>query len=69
MAKKSNVHGNARQEARPEGAAQRGTRDIAKCKQNGDANSAWRSENAAALAAYAREVERDGLPLAAFRRF
>jgi antitoxin CcdA len=29
----------------------------------------WREENRAALAAYAREVERDGLPLARFRSF
>jgi antitoxin CcdA len=32
-------------------------------------NRRWREENRAALAAYAREVERDGLPLARFRSF
>ena len=32
-------------------------------------NRRWREENRAALAAYAREIERDGLPLARFRSF
>jgi antitoxin CcdA len=32
-------------------------------------NRRWREENREALAAYAREVERDGLPLARFRSF
>lgn len=32
-------------------------------------NRRWREENRAALEAYAREVERDGLPLARFRSF
>lgn len=32
-------------------------------------NKRWREENREALAAYAREVERDGLPLARFRSF
>ncbi len=32
-------------------------------------NRRWREENRAALEAYAREVERDGLPLAGFRSF
>jgi antitoxin CcdA len=32
-------------------------------------NRRWREANRAALAAYAREVERDGLPLARFRSF
>jgi antitoxin CcdA len=32
-------------------------------------NRRWREENRAALDAYAREVARDGLPLARFRSF
>lgn len=32
-------------------------------------NRRWREENREALEAYAREVERDGLPLARFRSF
>jgi antitoxin CcdA len=32
-------------------------------------NRRWRAENRDALDAYAREVERDGLPLARFRSF
>ncbi len=32
-------------------------------------NRRWREANHAALQAYAREVERDGLPLARFRSF
>lgn len=32
-------------------------------------NRRWHEENRAALEAYAREVERDGLPLARFRSF
>lgn len=32
-------------------------------------NRRWREENRAALEAYAREVEREGLPLAQFRSF
>lgn len=32
-------------------------------------NRRWREANRAALAAYAREVEQDGLPLARFRSF
>ena len=32
-------------------------------------NRRWREENREALDAYAREVERDGLPLACFRSF
>jgi antitoxin CcdA len=32
-------------------------------------NQRWREENRDALAAYAREVERDGLALARFRSF
>ena len=32
-------------------------------------NRRWREENREALAAYAQEVERDGLPLARFRSF
>ena len=32
-------------------------------------NRRWREENRDALAAYAREVERDGIPLARFRSF
>jgi antitoxin CcdA len=32
-------------------------------------NRRWREENREALEAYAREVERDGLPLASFRSF
>ena len=32
-------------------------------------NRLWRAENRAALDAYAAEVARDGLPLAAFRSF
>jgi antitoxin CcdA len=32
-------------------------------------NRRWREENRAALDAYAREVARDGLPLAQFRSF
>ena len=32
-------------------------------------NRRWREENNAALEAYAREVARDGLPLARFRSF
>lgn len=32
-------------------------------------NRRWREENRAALDAYAREVERDGLALARFRSF
>ncbi|HQU69017.1 MAG TPA: type II toxin-antitoxin system CcdA family antitoxin [Albidovulum sp.] len=32
-------------------------------------NRLWRVENSAAIAAYAEEVAREGLPLAAFRSF
>jgi antitoxin CcdA len=32
-------------------------------------NRLWREENSAAIAAYADEVARDGLPLAQFRSF
>jgi len=32
-------------------------------------NRLWRAENSAAIAAYAEEVAREGLPLAAFRSF
>lgn len=32
-------------------------------------NRQWREENEAALRAYAVEVERDGLPLEAYRQF
>ncbi len=32
-------------------------------------NRRWREENRGALEAYAREVEREGLPLARFRSF
>jgi len=32
-------------------------------------NRRWREENKASIAAYADEVARDGLPLAAFRTF
>lgn len=32
-------------------------------------NRLWRAENQAAIAAYADEVARDGLPLAQFRTF
>ena len=32
-------------------------------------NRRWREENRDSLAAYAEEVERDGLPLARFRTF
>lgn len=32
-------------------------------------NRRWREENRAALETYAREVEREGLPLARFRSF
>lgn len=32
-------------------------------------NRKWREENAVALAAYAEEVARDGLPLAQYRSF
>ena len=32
-------------------------------------NRLWRAENQAAIAAYADEVARDGLPLAPFRSF
>lgn len=32
-------------------------------------NRIWREENSAAIAAYADEVARDGLPLAQFRSF
>jgi antitoxin CcdA len=32
-------------------------------------NRLWREENRAAITAYADEVARDGLPLAAFRTF
>lgn len=32
-------------------------------------NRVWREENIAAIAAYADEVARDGLPLAQFRSF
>jgi antitoxin CcdA len=32
-------------------------------------NRRWREENRAALEAYAREVEREGLPIARFRSF
>ena len=32
-------------------------------------NRIWRSENRAALAAYAAEVDKEGLPLARFRSF
>jgi antitoxin CcdA len=32
-------------------------------------NRRWRTENRAAIAAYADEVARDGLPLATFRTF
>lgn len=32
-------------------------------------NRQWREENSAAIAAYAEEVARDGLPLAQFRSF
>lgn len=32
-------------------------------------NRRWRQENREALDAYAREVERDGLPLSRFRSF
>lgn len=32
-------------------------------------NRLWREENRDAIAAYAEEVARDGLPLAAFRTF
>lgn len=32
-------------------------------------NRRWRAENAAAIDAYADEVAREGLPLAAFRTF
>lgn len=32
-------------------------------------NRRWREENRAALDAYAREIDRDGLPLAHFRSF
>jgi len=35
----------------------------------GERNRRWREENRDALDAYAREVERDGLPLARFRSF
>jgi len=34
-----------------------------------DRNRLWREENCAALEAYAREVAREGLPLASFRTF
>lgn len=34
-----------------------------------DRNRLWREENRAALEAYAEEVAREGLPLAAFRTF
>ena len=34
-----------------------------------DRNRLWREENRAALEAYAREVAREGLPLASFRTF
>lgn len=32
-------------------------------------NRLWREQNGAALEAYAREVEREGLPLARYRSF
>ncbi len=32
-------------------------------------NRRWRAENQAAIAAYAEELAREGLPLAAFRTF
>lgn len=32
-------------------------------------NRLWREENKAAIAAYAEEVEREGLPLAQYRSF
>jgi len=32
-------------------------------------NRLWRAENSAAIEAYAEEVARDGLPLAAYRTF
>lgn len=32
-------------------------------------NRRWREENREALEAYAREIERDGLPLARYRTF
>ena len=32
-------------------------------------NRLWRAENSAAIEAYAAEVARDGLPLAAYRTF
>jgi antitoxin CcdA len=35
----------------------------------GERNRRWREENRAALDGYAREVEREGLPLARFRSF
>lgn len=45
--------------------AEKAIADAAKAERN----RLWRQENGASIAAYAEEVARDGLPLAAFRTF
>lgn len=45
------------------------TEPLAQVVAKAECNRLWREENRAALAAYAEEVAREGVPLASYRTF